>query len=123
MEPVFYAPMAAHGLGRLAGVERRRGDVITRLEAAPIGKLGARLHTNDRGGAGQPQFAGEAPVAVEPIDFFDDADGPLFDAAMALVVVDVCVDGSRGGEGALRFGAQAGLVGLDRQQIVGAGDP
>ena len=48
MELVLDAPMAAHRLGRLFGGEGGRGDVIARLEAAALGKLGARFHADDR---------------------------------------------------------------------------
>ena len=41
---------------------------------------------------GRRSSPGKRLLAVEPIDLLDDADGPLFDAAMALVMVDVAVD-------------------------------
>ena len=88
VQAVFDAPVAAHGRGRRSAVSGGRGDVIAGLEAAAVGEFGARLDADDRGDVGQAQFAGKAPITVEPFDLSDDADGPLFDAAMALVEVD-----------------------------------
>ena len=90
------------------------------LETAAVAKPGARMHANQRSGVRQAQFAGKAPFAVEPIDLPDNADGSPFDAAVALVVVDECVDLSRHGESGLRLLAQGGLIGFDDEQIVGA---
>ena len=84
--------MAAHRAGRLLRRKLGRGDGIAGLETAAVGKLGARLDSDDRGGARQAKLAGKAPLAVEPIDILDHADCPLFDAAVALVMVDVSVD-------------------------------
>src|SRR6516162_1811648 len=104
MQPVFDAPMATHGESRLLGREQGRGDVIAGLEPTAVGKLDAGLHADDRGCVGEAILSGEAPVAVEPINVLNDADGPLFDTAMALVVVDEAVEAIRGGEGAFHFG-------------------
>ena len=53
----------------------------------------------------------------------DDAGGALLGAAVALVVLGVGFDGAGrgGGEAGLDLGTKAGLIGLDRQQVVGAG--
>ena len=37
VEAVLYAPVTAHRLTGLLGVERRRRDVIPRFESAPVG--------------------------------------------------------------------------------------
>ncbi len=52
------------------------------------------------------------------IDLLDDANGSLFDAAVALVMIDVGVDLARLGEGAFDLGAQGRLVGFGREWIV-----
>ena len=53
-------------------------------------------------------------IAREPVDFAHQARGALFDAALALVVFDMGLDGAgRGcGEAGLDLGAQSGLVAL-----------
>ena len=114
MEPIFDSPMAAHGLGGQVGGERRRRDLGARLEAAAIGKLGARLDSDNAGGVRQSQLAGKAPVAGEPTGFLHDADSPLLEAAMALVAIDEPAEGRRvsDGEEAFRPGAHCRLVAL-----------
>src|ERR1700689_407205 len=57
MQLVLYAPMAAHRAGRLLRRKLGRGDGIAGLETAAVGKLGARLDSDDRGGAGQAKPA------------------------------------------------------------------
>ena len=129
MQLVLDAPVAANGMLRPPGREVSRGDVAPRLEAAAVRKFGARLHAHERRRVRQAQFAGKAPLAVEPIDILDDAHGSSFDAAVALVVVDERLDARRGGEGAFHLLAQGWLIGFHREQIVGAlvldrlGDP
>ena len=98
MQPVFDAPVATHGKSLLLGRKQGRGDVVAGLESTAVGKLDAGLHADDRGGVGEAILSWEAPVAVEPINVLNDADGPLFDAAVALVVVDEAVEAIRGGE-------------------------
>jgi hypothetical protein len=66
--------------------------IVAGLEPTAVGKLDAGLHADDRGGFGEAKLTGEAPVAVEPSNVLNDADAPLFDAAMALVVVDEAVE-------------------------------
>lgn len=95
--------------------------MLADLEGATVGKLGARLHANDSGGARQTELPGKASVAVQSVAFIDNADGALFDAAVALVVLDNGIDGGRCGEGAFRLSAQGRLVGRDRKQIGAAG--
>ena len=114
------APMAAHGLSRTLCREPGRGDIVAGLEAAAVGKLGVRFDADDRRDVRQAQLARKAPLAIEPVDFRDDAHAALLDASMALVEIDECVDPRRGGESALDLGAQGRLIGFDRQQIVGA---
>lgn len=68
-------------------------------------------------------LAGKAPAAVQPVDTGGDADGSLLDAAMAFVEVG-CGGGIAGPgivEEALDLAHQPGLVGLDREKIVGPG--
>jgi hypothetical protein len=94
--------MARHGKCRLLGREQGRGNIIAGPEPTAVGKLDAGLHADDRGCVGEAIPSGEAPVAVEPINVLNDADGPLFDAAMALVVVGEAVEAIRDdGEGKL----------------------
>jgi hypothetical protein len=85
VEAVLDAPMAAHGLARPLRRKSRRGDAASRSETAAVGKFGPQFDLDAAGGAGQAQFARKAPVAIEPVDFINDADRSLFDAAVALV--------------------------------------
>jgi len=57
------------------------------VEAAAFLQLDPALDLDDVGGARQPQFAGKAPVAAEPVDLADYGDVALFDAAVAFVAL------------------------------------
>src|SRR3974377_2386527 len=107
--------MAAHGLSRRLRRERSRGDVIARLEAAAVSKLGPRLHADDRRRLRQAQLAGKPALSIQPLDFFDDAHASLLDAAVAFVAVDEGVDLLRRGESAFDLGAQRRVIWLERQ--------
>src|SRR3546814_8746066 len=92
VEAVFDAPVSAHGACGVFGGEACGGDVVAGVEAAAVPQFGARGDAHDGGGTGQAQFAGEAARAGEPVGLARDGDAALFDAAMALVVVDEAVE-------------------------------
>jgi hypothetical protein len=81
------------------------------------------LDANQRRSLRQAQFAGKAPLAVEPIDLLDDADGSLFDATVTFVVVDERVDLFGNGENGLRLLDQGRLIGFGREQLQSAIEP
>ncbi len=119
---VFDPPRAADGRGGGLGREPRRGDIIAGLETAAVLQLSLACDPDDRGDVGQAQFAGETPLAAEPVDLARDRDGTSLDSAMTLVDVDDT--GMEGRLGVLEepfdLVAQGRLVGLDGQKIVGA---
>src|SRR5438270_402470 len=119
---VLDAPVAADGLGQLLGRERPGGDEVAVLPAATVFEFGSGLDLGEGGDPGEAVLAGEAALAVEPVDVARDEDAAVLDAAVALVEIDFGVDRSGWGVGeeALDLLAQTGLVGLDRQEIVGA---
>ena len=123
VQPVFDAPVAADGLGGAFGGKAGGGDVVPGLGVGPGAAPDVGLDADEAGGIGQAAFAGEAALAGEPADLTRDADGALLDAAMALVDVGVDVEraGRGGGKGGLDLGAQRRSVGLDGEQVVGAG--
>src|SRR3546814_16241320 len=88
----FDAPVSALGACGVVGGEACGGDVVAGVEAAAVPQFGARGDAHDGGGTGQAQFAGEAARAGEPVGLARDGDAALFDAAMALVVVDEAVE-------------------------------
>jgi hypothetical protein len=104
VEAIFDPPMAAHGVGGGFGGEGGGGDIVSGVEAAVILEFGTRRDLDDGGDGGQAQFAGEAPVAIEPLDLADDGDGALLDAAVALVEI---------GEGVETGGRRAQAAVLD----------
>src|ERR1051325_7226491 len=65
------------------------------------------------------------PGSGEPIDLARDGDGSLLDAAVAFVEVDETVEARRWGvvEEGLDLVSQRWLVGLDGEQVLGAGLP
>jgi hypothetical protein len=68
------------------------GDIVSRVEAATILEFGARGDLDDGGHARRAEFAGEAPVAAEPIDLSSERDGALLDAAVAFVEIGDAVE-------------------------------
>ena len=73
-----------------------------------------RSTLHDGGDIGQADLAGEAAIAVEPVDLAGDGDGALLDAAVALVDVRGALEARRRriGEEGLDLAAQGRLVGL-----------
>src|ERR1043166_8836975 len=99
--------MAANGLSGTGGGERGGRDVVAGLEAAVILQFSPRGDPDDRGDVGQADFAGEAAIPTEPINFVGDGDTALLNAAMAFVYVYGRFEagGRSMGEKALDFGA------------------
>ena len=86
------------------------GDVVAGVEPAAVGQFGPRLDLDDGARDGEAEFAGEASLAVEPVDLARDRDGSGFDAAVALVEIEVDVDLARVGgvEGASTSSCKVG---------------
>ena len=123
VQGIFDAPVAADGVS-----ERGRGatagrDVIAGVEPRAILQLGSRINLDDRAGVDEAHLAGKAPVAVEPVDLPQHRDGAGFDAAVALVDIDVDFDLALVGgfEGGLDIGLKGRLIAFDGEQVVGPG--
>ena len=123
VQGVLDAPVAADGLS-----ERGRGtgagcDVVAGVEPGAVLQLGPRFDPDDGARIDEADFAGKAPVAVEPVDLPQHRDGAGFDAAVALVEIDVDFDLALVGgcEGGLDVGLQARLITFDGEQIIGSG--
>ena len=73
--------------------------------------------------SGRRSSPGKRRCAFEPAGLAADGDGALLDAAVALVEIDDGVEAIGGSvvEVALDLGPERRLVGLDREQVVGAG--
>jgi hypothetical protein len=97
------------GCGTSAGC-----DGIANIEAGAILQFGPRFDPDNGAGVDEADFAGKAPVAVEPVDLAQDRDGAGFDAAMALVEIDVDFDLALVGgiEGGRDIGLQGWLIPL-----------
>ena len=111
--------------GGVHGGESAGGDEVAGLGAQDPLRLDPGLGADEAGGARQTQLARETAVAIEPVGVAEDGGAALLDAAVALVEVGVgfgaiAVRVPGLGEGGLDLGAQARLVGLDREQPVGA---
>src|SRR5208282_3549214 len=123
VQRVLDSPVAADvlcepGHGTSAGC-----DVIANVEPGAILQLGPRFDPDDRARVGEADFAGKAPVAVEPIDLPQHRDGAGFDAAVALVDIDVDINLALadGFEGSLDIGLEGRLIAFNGEQIVGSG--
>jgi hypothetical protein len=121
VEGVFDLPMGAHGRGGLFGAERPGRDVVTVFPGAEVFVLDAGLDPDQGGDFGEAVLAGEAPASGHPVDGLGDVAAALLDAAVALVALDVGVEGLWGWviEEALDFAMERGLVVLNGQEIVG----
>ena len=68
VQRVLDAPVAADGVCERGRGARARCDVIANVEPAAIVQFGARFDPDDGARVGEADFAGKAPVAVEPVD-------------------------------------------------------
>ena len=121
---VLDAPVGADGFAELFGGERPGGNVKAPVDPGLGLGFDLCLDHGDGGEFGQAVLAGEAAVALQPVDLAADAAEALFDAAMALVdIAWSCRAAGLAGivEEALDLGMKARLVGLDGEQVVGAG--
>ena len=123
VQRVLDAPVAADGLGEPGGGETAGGNVVARVEPGAILQFGPRFDPDDGARVDEADFAGKAPVAVEPVDLAQHRDGAGFDAAVAFVVIDIDIDLAFAGgvEGGLDISLQGRLVAFDGEQIVSSG--
>jgi hypothetical protein len=84
IQAVLNAPVAAHGVCGARRIEAGRGDTITRLAVRLTGSFDLGLDLDQAGHTRQPEFAGEATIAGQPVDLANDADLAPLDAAVAL---------------------------------------
>ena len=122
MQRVLDSPVASDGLCEPGSGTRAGCDVIANVEPGAILQFGPRFDPDDCARVDEADFAGKAPVAVEPIDLPQHRDGAGFDAAVTLVEIDVGLDLALIGglEGGLDIGLQGRLIAFDGEQIVGA---
>lgn len=109
VQRILDGPMSPNGFGGFQGREGGGGDVVARVEAAALLEFGLPLDLDHGGNTGQTEFAGEAAVAVQPIDLVRHRDGALLDATVSLVGVI----------GAVAFDLGVGEQGLDLVARVG----
>ena len=113
--------MAADGGGGVRGGEGAGRGEEAGLGAGGALALDAGFGADEACRARQPELAREAAGTFEPVELAQDGGAALLDAAVGLVEVGVGLDPvARRDEGGLDLGAQRRLVGLDREQPVGA---
>jgi hypothetical protein len=89
--------MPAYGVRGARRTVGGRGNVIARLAARLAGAFNVGLDLDQAAHVRQPQFAGKATIARQPIDRADDADRAPLDAARAFVMLDMAFDCRRRG--------------------------
>ena len=81
----FDPPMASCGVGEALYVERRRGDVETRVKAAAIGKFGARVDLEHGLDVAKAGLAWVAAIGRDPVDLVGGGVDAGLDAAVPLL--------------------------------------
>ena len=119
VQAVLDGPVGAHGVACVLRAEAARGDVIAGVGAAVILEMGAGLDADDALGFRQAELAGKVALAFEPMGLGRDGDGALFDVALVRRMVaghpvKRCI-----GEIVFDLLADGGLVGLDREEVIG----
>ena len=126
VQAVFDAPMAAHRLAGPRGIEGRRGDLVAgfsvRLAAPLDDRPGYGRCRRPRAGA-IPPGSGRSPDSQSTSRTTLVVRCSMRPCPLSWVVWVSTACRRGGGEAGLDLGAQAGLIGLDRQQVVGAGIP
>src|SRR5205814_5569624 len=97
VQRVLDAPVAPDGLSERGHGTSAGCDVIANVEPGAILQFGPRFDPDDGARVDEADFAGKAPVAIEPVDLAQNRDGAGFDAAVALVEIDVDFDLAFGG--------------------------
>lgn len=114
--------MAARRPGDARDVERRRGDVVTGVEATAIGVFDAGVDFDDGLDVLKARLARIAFLGFDPIDLAGGGVGAGLDAAMGLLDGGLLGDefGGGGGTEIVRdIGFQRRLVAFEGEQIIG----